>query len=325
MTLSVGLVGAGGIGRTHATNLRESGRADLVAVCDRDAERAAALASTAEAASYTDHRELLAAADLDAAYVATPPQTRTELLGDLAERGIATFCEKPLAADLADGREIADRVERSGIPFMVGFCLRFCEPCLRMKALVASGAVGEPTSVVSARAGWGVPEEGNWRIDPEQACGVTIESASHNVDLLRWLGGEIESAAGATANVTHPELERFDDNVVATAEFESGAIGAIQNSWTSRVEYLRHGVVGTEGAVLVEGDEWWRLDRLTHAQNGERPRTVEFDAETATDMGYRGETRAFLDAVAEGERPPVGVRDGLRALEVSHEILHSAG
>jgi predicted dehydrogenase len=324
MTVSVGLVGAGGIGRRHASNLSEAGRASLEAVCDPDAERAASVASTVDAAHYADHRDLLAAADLDAVYVATPPQARTEIVRDLAERGIAIFCEKPLAADLGDGRAIADVVKSHGTPFMMGFCLRFCEPCLRLKELVASGAVGEPVTLVSARAGWGVPEAGNWRVDPEQACGVTVESASHNVDLLRWLGGEIASASGATANVTHPDLERFDDNVVATAAFESGAIGSLQNSWTSRVEYLRHGVVGTEGAAVVEGDEWWRLDRLTHAQDGERPRAVEFDAETATDMGYRGETRAFLDAVAAGEDPPVGVRDGLRALEVSHEILGSS-
>ncbi|WP_167837412.1 Gfo/Idh/MocA family protein [Halosimplex halophilum] len=322
MSIAVGLVGAGGVGETHAENLVGSERAALEAVCDLDGETARAVAEAADARAYTDAAELFADADLDAVYIATPPRTHAALVREATARGLAVFCEKPLAASVEDGREIVRAVDEAGVPFMTGFCLRFAEPCLRLRDLVAGGALGEPVTLFSARSGSGVPSAGNWRVDPEQACGVTVESASHNLDLLRWLGGAVAGAGGATANVSHPEIDGFDDNVVATLSFESGAVGCVRNSWTSPVETLRHGVIGTEGAAVLEGDGWWRHDRLTYRTDGDRhATTVAFDDGTATDTGYRGETRAFLDAVAADADPPVDARDGLRALELSHQIL----
>lgn len=322
MTLTVGIVGAGGIGQTHAENLAEYDDAALEAVCDVDAEKAETLANAVDAAASTDYRTLLGEVGLDAVYVTTPPGTRVDIIREAAKNDVGIFCEKPLATSVADGRTVRDIVDEHNVPFMMGFCSRFAEPCQRMREMLVDGEVGDPVTVFSDRAGYGVPEEGNWRVDPDQACGVTVESASHNIDLLRWLGGEIASASGRTTNVSHPELDGFDDNVVATVQFEDGPIGWIQNSWTSYTEYLRHGVVGTEGAVVLEGDEWWRLDRLTLATESDpSPTTVTFDSETATEMGYEGETDAFLQSVADGTPTPVDVSDGLRALDVSHEIL----
>jgi predicted dehydrogenase len=322
MTVSVGIVGAGGIARTHAEILGNHERAEVVAVCDIDAERAQGLAESADAAAYTDHGTLLETEDPDAVYVTTPPQARVDLVRDIARSDAAIFCEKPLATTVEAGRAVRDVVEDHDVPFMVGFCSRFAEPCRRLHALLDDGDLGEPVQVFSTRAGYGVPAGDNWRTDPDQACGVTVESTSHNVDLLRWLGGEVEAASGQVTNVTHPEIDQFDDNVVATLQFADGPIGLVQNSWTSHVEYLRHGVVGTAGAAVVEGDQWWRLDRLTCVTEADQyPTTISFDSETATDMGYTGETDAFVRSLVDGTAPPVGLSDGLRALEISHEIL----
>lgn len=323
MTLSIGLIGAGGIGETHAENIAVHPDAELRAVCDLDEERAAAVADSAgeEAVAYTDYREALEETDLDAVYVTIPPLVRVDVIRDVAEAGAAIFCEKPLAATLEDGREIVDIVETNDVAFMMGFCLRFAEPLRELRSVVADGKIGEPVCLFSMRSGWGVPGGDNWRTNPDQACGITVESTSHNLDLLRWLGGEIEQASGATTNVTHPDIERFDDNMVAHVTFENGAIGTILNCWTARVESFRHGVVGTEGTVVADGDGWWRLDRLEYATDADDAVTREFDEDVAIEMGYRGETETFLECVTEGTALPVDENDGLRALELSHEIL----
>lgn len=322
VTLAIGIIGSGGIARRHATILEAHEGATVEAVCDLDAARADELAALADAEAYTDHCTLLRETTVDAVYITTPPQTRVDIISDVAEWEIPIFCEKPLAATIEDGRAIEEIVDEHDIPFMIGFCSRFWEPCRQLFDIVDTGGIGEPITVFSERAGYGVPEGENWRIDPDQACGITIESASHNIDLLRWLGGEVVDASGRTTNVTHPELDRFDDNLVATVQFDGGAIGTVENSWTSHNHYLRHGVIGTEGAVIAEGDGWWRLDTLAHATEGDSDPTVAtFDSETATEGGYIGETDAFVNSVADGATPPVDIDDGLRALEVSHEIL----
>ena len=318
MTIAVAVIGAGGIGSRHARNVAAESDATVTAVCDVDGDRARSLAEEVDARSYTAPATLLAEESLDAVYVTTPPRERIDIVSDAAERDLALFVEKPLAATVADARAIVDVVERADVPCMVGFCSRFAEPCIRLKSLLEDGMLGDPVTLWTARAGWSVPNEGNWRVDPEQACGITIESASHNIDLLRWLGGEIEDAAGMTANVSHPELTDFDDNLVGVVSFTNGGIGSIRNSWTSHVRFLRHGIIGTEGAAYVEGDDWWRLDRLTSIVADEsHARTITFDDETATAMGYRAETRAFLECVATDNAPPVDQRDGLRTVELS--------
>lgn len=319
MTVSVALVGAGGVGRTHAEHLGAIPDADLVAVCDLETERAETVAEAAGAQAYTDYRTALAEQQVDAVYLTTPPRSRVDLVQTIAETGAAIFCEKPLAATVGDGRKIAALVADYDVPFMVGFCSRFAEPLRRTREIVVEGGIGEPVTLFSTRTGWGVPDGNDWRTTPGEACGIAVESTSHNVDVLRWLGGEIDHAAGATTNVTYPDLEEFDDNAVAHLVFESGAIGTILNSWTSHVEGLRHGVVGTEGSIVVSGDGWWRLDRLEHA-TAEGTRTVEFEEEVATEMGYRGESEVFVESVASGSEPPVSVFDGLRALELCHAI-----
>jgi myo-inositol 2-dehydrogenase/D-chiro-inositol 1-dehydrogenase len=321
MTIVAGIVGAGRIARTHAEVLYDHDGVALEAICDVRAGRARVLATAADAEPYTDYRTLFRERELDVVYIATPPGTHRDIVRGAARKGIAIFCEKPLARTVANGQAIRNVVEEEDVRFMMGFPSRFAEPCRRMREFLADGDIGDPITVFSTRAGHGDPQEENWRLDPGEACGVTIESASHNIDMLRWLGGEIESVSGQTANATHPEIESFDDNVLATVTFEHGAIGLLQNSWTSRVEYLRHGVIGTEGAVLVEGEEWWRLDRLTYATETDTyPRTITFDAETATEMGYSGETDAFVESLSAGRTPPVDVYDGLRAVEISHAI-----
>ena len=318
MTIAVGVIGAGGIGSRHARNVEAESNATVTAVCDLDSERAGTLAGEVDAEAYTTPETMLSEAALDAVYVTTPPRERVDIIADAADRDLALFVEKPLAATVADARDIVAIIDRAGVPCMVGFCSRFAEPCKRLKSLIDDRTIGDPVTIWSARAGWGVPGEGNWRVDPDQACGITIESASHNIDVLRWLGGEIEEVYGMTANVSHPELSEFDDNLVGVVSFEDGPIGSIQNSWTSQVRFLRHGVIGTEGAAFVEGDGWWRLDRLTHVVSGEpHTQTVTFDEDTATAMGYRAETQAFLECVETGSAPPVDERDGLRTVELS--------
>lgn len=320
MGLAIGIVGAGLVAERHVSALSDAPNADITAICDIDVEKAEELATKVNAVEYSNHRAMLRAHDLDGVYITIPPLERIPLVRDVARSGAAIFCEKPLAVTVADGREIVEIVEEQDTTCMVGFCTRFCEPVQRMVEVIDDGGIGDPVCLFSLRNGWGIPDADNWRINPDQACGITIESASHNIDLLRFLGGDITTASGHVRNVAHPDIETFDDNMVATVTFESGSIGILQNSWTSHLEHLSHGVIGTEGVVKVEGNGWWRLDRLVHATESTVNERA-FDEDMATEMGYVGETRAFLDAIKSGEEPPANVYDGLRALELSHEIL----
>lgn len=314
----IGFIGAGGIARHHVAHLLEHDDVEITAVVDPDPENAAWLAER------TGARVLASTAaaipHLDAAYVTTPPRVRIPIVQALAEQGRAIFCEKPLAATVADALTLTAIVEEHGVPFMMGFMRRWHPPYRHLKELVEDGErLGAPLQLFRQRLGHLPPGAGNWRADADQLCGMTVESVSHDIDLFRWLGGEIVSARGEVL-CSNPDLPGFDDTLAATIRFASGATGSLQVSWASLVQRNQCGVIGTRSAAVVAGGGMWSSETLDLAGS-----VAQLPREEADDLGYRGETAAFL-ALLEGTEAPIpGVRDGLRTVEISHEILASSG
>src|SRR3954452_11749278 len=123
MTVRVGFLGAGLIATFHSKMLHVSGEdVAWAGVYDPDPERAADFAKASGATVASTEDEVLDASD--AVYVCTWTAEHQRLVAAVAERGLAVFCEKPLAVDLATAREMCQTVERSGVPNQVGLVLR---------------------------------------------------------------------------------------------------------------------------------------------------------------------------------------------------------
>jgi len=118
VNLRVGLIGAGGVARTHAQSLSVLDRVEITAVADVSAERAEALAADCGAKAFTDHRDLLD--DVDVVYVCSPPTAHREHLTAAAAAGRHVFCEKPFAITLEDGSAITEAVFSGGVHVMWG-------------------------------------------------------------------------------------------------------------------------------------------------------------------------------------------------------------
>lgn len=318
--LRIGIVGAGGIARRHVQELAGLDGVRVTAVVDLDPVRARALAEQAGATVYARPAEAIP--HIDAAYVLTPPRARLEIVTELAAAGLPVFCEKPLAATVEAAERLTEVVDAAGIPFFVGFMRRWHPANVRLRALLASGAIGEPVQFFRRRVGRLDLAPGDWRTDTGQLCGVTVESASHDLDLLRWLAGDIADASGVVSE-TRPDLPGYDESMAATLRFASGATGVLQVSWRSGFARNELSVIGTEGTVVVTGvGMWtsreWRLER----KGVETAETL--PDEVADDDGYGAQAAAFV-ALARGatvDHP--GVEDGLATVVASHRILASA-
>lgn len=322
MPVDIGIIAAGLIAELHADYLTAEPDANVTHVVDPDTERAERLADRFDAEAVAEWRGVVDA--VDAIYLLTPPRIRVDIVRAAADAGTAVFCEKPLAATPEDGEALAAIVEESGIPFMTAFCQRYREPYRRLNELVADGTLGRPLQFYSVRVGAGPPGEDSWREDPEQACGMTVESLSHDIDLLRWWGGEIVAASGEALG-SRADLAAFDDNLGASFRYADGAIGVLQASWSADIAYGRRGVIGTEGTAVLDGEDMFRTDRLRWERaDGTAAGEETYDEAVATDLRYDAEGRAFLDAVLADEEPPITVHDGLRALEIAHAVLESS-
>jgi len=318
--LRVGMVGAGGIARTHAGHLRGIDGVRVAAVMDPVRERAETLAAECGARAFGDVEPLLD--DVDAVYVCSPPTFHRAQVEAAAAAGTHVYLEKPIATTLEDGRAIATALAPSPVRSMVGFNNRFRPAFRRWRDLAAE--LGPSRSAWILRMAPSTPApNANWRTTPGLLCGITIESASHDIDFVRWALGEVGTVAGTTSSAL-PELEGFDDTLSAVLRLDGGSAVTLSISWSSAVSMSSRGFVGSGGAAELAGPDMWTVTELRWARSGE-PETVEpIDPSEGTDLGYRAASEHFIACLREDREPEVTVADGLAALEVSLALLTSA-
>lgn len=237
----VGLIGCGHIGRFHSRNLRGSLRTELVpgdyaAVCDREPERAAAFAAITGSPTVTARAaEVFALPGLNTVYICTETAEHPDLVVEAARRGHHVFCEKPLARTLPEVERMVEAVERAGVINQVGLVLRYSPVFTVMKDLMADPGLG-PFLTAHLRDDQFFPIRGHyassWRGSFERAGGGTlIEHSIHDVDLFRWLFGDITAVRCHTRNTSGHD--RVEDVAIATFQHAGGHQTSLSSVWHS--------------------------------------------------------------------------------------------
>jgi len=183
--VNVGFVGLGGMGRTHLESLRGIEQARIIAVCDINAELAAATGAEFKARSYTDHHDLLDKEDIDALYVVIPPFAHTDAELIAARKGIHLFVEKPVSLDMALSRQIWEASQKAGIITSVGYTLRYFGFARLLRQFLAQ----EPLAMVVVNRWGGMPSVAWWR-QMAKSGGQLVEQTTHQVDMVRYVTGK---------------------------------------------------------------------------------------------------------------------------------------
>lgn len=321
------VVGLGVIGQVHAENISSLENGRLVAVVDQVRERAEAAANELGAAAYTSLDEVVRNPEVEAVVIATPsylhaPQALYALL-----HGKHVLVEKPMATTLRGARLITDVAEKKGLRLGVGFQERYLESARKLRDAVWSGLLGQ-VYLIEAELKWWRGEKEYYRSD-DIACswrgyweteggGVLMNQAIHTLDLLLWLGGEVQSVFGHIANALHPSIE-VEDAAAAVARLKSGALCTISATVNTRPEtkqYRSIRVFGSKGQAELrdsslciwtdEGEE--RFD-ASNIRFGELHRALMSD---------------FADCLRKGSEFPVNGREGMKSLELIKAIYISS-
>lgn len=310
------MLGAGRIGRIHATNLAKSvAGASLVALADPQAGPLARLASELGVSrTAADYRELLTARDIDAVVVCTPTSTHYQVLMDVASSGKQIFAEKPIDLDLAKIDAINAEVARRGIGMMVGFQRRYDPDFRRVRDLVHGGAVGDVHIVRISSRDAVLPS----REFVPTSGGLFLDMTVHDLDIVRFLtGSEVTGVFAKAAVLVDPMFAEFEDwdTAVLTLTLANGALATIDNS--RRAVYgqdQRVEVFGSTGLVAAANHA---VDRVVtaDADGTHGARLVDFFPARYRDA-YRLEMQAFADAVHAGAPMPVTGEDGRRAVVI---------
>jgi predicted dehydrogenase len=222
--ISIGLIGAGLIGRKHLRKIGEHPDFALAGIADVNSEAVAAQYPAERV--FADYRRMLDETRPDAVIIASPNQLHAEAGIECARRGIHILIEKPVTDTIDAARALILEARRGGIRTLVGHHRRHHDQVQRVRALLAEGSIG---ALVGLSAIWAVykPDDyfaaGPWRTQP--GGGPILINLIHEVDFLRYAAGEIAAVSAFASN--RQRGFQVEDAAAAIIEFENGAIGTM--------------------------------------------------------------------------------------------------
>jgi predicted dehydrogenase len=252
-TLRAGLVGLGMMGRNHARVLQSMPDVELVGAVDPGDVVRQPLVPVEVLPTV---RELLAC-ELDFCVIATPTRTHEEIALQLAEAGVATLIEKPLAHDSKAAKRIVEAFTRNGAMGCVGHIERFNPALQEMRRRLSAGELGEVYQVITRRQG------------PFPArvtdAGVVLDLATHDIDLTAWVTDTPYRAV--SARVAHRSGRIHEDLVSAVGELANGVVVTHLVNWLSPLKERVTTVTGERGCFVADT----LTADLTFYENGSQP------------------------------------------------------
>lgn len=223
----IGFIGCGGRAGSHIEALHKHEGAEIIAVADVAEPAAKRAGERLGVPFYTDHRTLLARDDLDAAVVSVPVFAHGQVEMDVIARGLPFFVEKPVARDLETARRVAAALRRAGLWAAVGYQLRYSGAVRQAKSFLE----GRRVAVVEGHYWCGTSHQRVWQNDWAKSGGQLVEQATHTIDLMRHLVGEVEEVYSNQAKRVLEAITSPDAYVVSL-RFANGALGALTSSWS---------------------------------------------------------------------------------------------
>lgn len=315
--INVGLIGVGRMGWVYAEDLAyRVPQARLAAACDTNPEIEEKVKALGAPKWYADYRDLIEDDAIDAVAIITPTSTHREIIIAAAEAGKAVFCEKPLSISLEEAHEIQRVIDSTGVFFHMGFMRRFDRGYRAAKEKIDRGEIGSP---VLFRASSRDPFRPSLEyMDPRHSGGIMIDMGIHDIDLARWMMGEIASVYTIGGVLAYPEVKEVGDidNAVVTLEFANGALGVIDLSRSGVYGYdIRAEILGTKGTLKVG---YLRETPLTVLnREGVRHDTVPYFMERF-ERAYIDQLQNFIEHLSAGWPPSITCADGVADLEVAY-------
>ncbi|MFN8829488.1 MAG: Gfo/Idh/MocA family protein [Labrys sp. (in: a-proteobacteria)] len=293
--LSVGLIGCGFMGRTHANAFRQVSQyfqlghqPVLKAVCARNPESVAAFAANWGFESHeTDWRRLIERKDIDLIDIATPNNSHAEIAIAAAKAGKMVMCEKPLGRSGAESEAMVAAVEAAGVANMVWYNYRRVPAVTMAKQLIDEGKLGK---VFHYRAkflqDWTISKDlpqggaGLWRLDVGVAgSGVTGDLLAHCIDTAMWLNGGLGEVTAMTETFVKERMHNLtgkvekvgiDDASAVLGRFDNGALAMFEATRYARGHKALYTleINGEHASIAWDLHDLHRLQYFEHRDEG---------------------------------------------------------
>ncbi len=326
----IALIGCGKIARKHAKVMPGLPATQLVYACDSSLSRAQEIAALAPGCvATTDIEEVLANPAVTIVSVCTPSGTHAALGLRAARAGKHVIIEKPLALRIDEADRLIETCDRRGVKLFVVQQNRYNKPVQALRRALEADRLGH-VFLGSVRVLWNRSQdyynEELWRGTWSQDGGVLTNQASHHIDLLIWMLGEVESVFARGRTVMH-QIETEDLGVVLI-KFRNGAFGVVEATTCAQPKDLEGSLnlYGENGTVEIGGFAASELKRWAFREAAPEDATIfEEWGKNPEEFGYNH--KAFyldaLDALRSSRRALIDGFEGRKSLEVINAIYES--
>lgn len=338
-TYGFGIIGAGMIASVHARALREIPGTTLVGVYSTTPQKREAFAAKENCRAFNRLEEMLADPAIDIVCICTPSGAHQDPALACIAAGKHCLIEKPLEVTLEKCDRIIAAAEEKGVKVAVVFPSRFYEQAMQLKEAVDTSRFGAIV-LGDAYVKWhrseayykSNPWRGTWDLD---GGGALMNQGIHSVDLLQWYMGPVKKVQAFRANRKHKEIA-VEDTVVASLEFENGALGNITCSTAIFPgELKRIEINGTAGTAVLQESNLvrWELQEMTAADEAIREQSKQSGlshgggASNPADISFKGhqlQIEDLIHAINTNGTPLVDGREGRKAVEIVLAVYRSA-
>ncbi len=312
--MRIGVIGVGRIGRFHAQVLRANPHVEKLVVVDRDLARGDAIATALQAIAAPSVAELLT--QVDGVVIASPTDTHATIIEQAVRAGVPTFCEKPVALDLASTRRVVALVAEHHGTVQMGFQRRFDAGYIAARHAVQSGALGRVYNVRIAGHDPAPPPESYLA----SSGGIFRDLHIHDFDIVRWVLGQdiVEVYAQGAVLVDDMFTRQNDvDTIAGTLRFSSGALGVMTGGRHNPLGYdIRMELFGSKDSVTVGWDNRTPMHSLEPGMPAAPANAYPMFLDRF-DAAYRAELEMFVDVVAGRAENPCTVADAEQSLLVA--------
>ncbi len=299
---------------------------DLVAVAARDLDRAKQSADDWDIPmAFGSYEELVASDDIDAIYIATPAALHHRWTLAALEAGKHVLCEKPLAANAAEAREMVDAgaaaLDANGQILMEAYHWRYHPMVDQMRVVIDSGVLGDITEVA---ARFNLPDGAIPRTDIRWDLGLgggaTMDLGCYPLQWVTWAMGAAPNVVSATAETP---VDGIDGSLTAQLQWDDGVSGQIESSMIGPCDApeIDLVVVGTSGqmvAINPLAPQHGAKITVDHAHGAEL-------IEVPTSTTYHHQLVAFEHAIDTGTPPITSGDDSLATMELIDACYEAAG
>ncbi|HJF31283.1 MAG TPA: Gfo/Idh/MocA family oxidoreductase [Sporosarcina psychrophila] len=302
---------------SYADGVKRLPNVELVGIFDENVERGQEAARKYDTVHYSDQAEFLSL-EMEAVIICSENNRHKEMVVNAAKAKKHILCEKPIATNLTDAKEIIQVCKDHAVILQIAYPVRFSSPIQQVKEMIDNGELGDIVAFRTTNRG---QNPGGWFIDKEQSGGgAVLDHTVHMVDIMRWYLNEEVTEVKAIIDSYFHDIA-IDDAGLLTLEFENGVIASHDASWSRFTEYPTWGdvtieVIGTKQTVKVDAFN----EHVKMFSSGKKSLEHIF---YGNDMDF-GLIRDFINCVKEGREPSITGYGGLKSLAVSLAAYESS-